>query len=161
MYVVTHSLQNNIIYMIVRDRKMTKQIYKRIVKNLMENKNFGTWFYILGLRIYKPNHAEIWMWVVRKMKLRVWMVTRERWGIMHSLMFLKKITIHKKKLTKLFLVKFDKEQPFLFIPDILFPYIPFLFVPLNSRMVTSQTLTVLCYNGSLLFRDSYKKKCFM
>ena len=34
------------------------------------------------------------------------------------------------------------EQPFFFIPAILFLYIPFLFVPLVSRMVTGWTLNV-------------------
>ncbi|WZY77599.1 hypothetical protein YC2023_023983 [Brassica napus] len=43
----------------------------------------------------------------------------------------------------------SKKQLFLFIPDILFPYIPFFFVPLDSRMDTSQTLSVLLATNNM------------
>ena len=67
----------------------------------------------------------------------------------------KKITVHKEYFfllipahsffckevkNKLFLVIFEKEQPFLFIPTNLFLYVLFLFVPLVSRIITSWTL---------------------
>ena len=87
------------------------------------------------------------------------MVTKERKGTLNSLSFPKKnhhsqgivfpccsfsfLFFVEKYRTKVFLVKFDKEQTFFFIPAILFLYVLLLFVLRVPEKITSRSLTLV------------------
>ena len=82
---------------------------------------------------------------------------REHWILYHSqkkspftrnsfsFLFLPIPFFVEKYRTKTFLVKFDKEQAFLFIPAILFLYVPFLFVPRLPENVTNRSLKLISF----------------
>ena len=103
---------------------------------------YPAWAFIFAFNIFDNNNWFSHVPFLQDISFEWWPRNgREHWIPYHSqkkspfirnsfsFLFLSIPFFVENYITKAFLVKFDKEQIFFFIPAILFLYVPFLFVP--------------------------------